>query len=131
MFHFSKTELMHKKLTFSVLLVSSRSLNKHLEERQVFLQTFESLSTVICFVETGIQEGSHEEHFNLSGYEIIAKNWVGIGGGVAMFCREDILLIESFETNYNESLGIKISTNEENYTLITYYVPQVSIKISS
>ena len=40
-----------------------------------------------------------------------------------MFCREDILLLDSFATNYDESLGIKIRTNNENYTLITYYVP--------
>ena len=40
-----------------------------------------------------------------------------------MFCREDILLLESFGTNYDESLGIKIRTNNENYTLITYYDP--------
>ena len=106
------------------MLVNIRSLNKHLEELQVFLQTFESLPTVICLVETWIQEGSHEEHFNISGYQkIIAKNRVGIGGGVAMFCREDIFLLDSFPTNYYESLGIKIRTNNENYTLITYYVP--------
>ena len=49
---------------------------------------------------------------------------MGFGGGVATFCREDILL-ESFITNYDESLGIKIRTNNENYTLITYYVPPV------
>ena len=46
-----------------------------------------------------------------------------IGGGVAMFCREDIFLLDSFPTNYDEILGIKIRTNNENYTLITYYVP--------
>ena len=40
-----------------------------------------------------------------------------------MICREDIFLIESFATNYDESLGIKIRTNNKNYTLITYYVP--------
>ena len=48
---------------------------------------------------------------------------MGIGGGVAMFCREDILLLDSFATNYDESLGIKIRKNNENYTLITYYIP--------
>ena len=48
---------------------------------------------------------------------------MAIGGGVAMFCREDVLLLESFATNYDGSLGIKIRTNNENYTLITYYVP--------
>ena len=70
---------------------------------------------MICLVETWIQEGSHEEHFNISGYQkIIAKNRVGIGGGVAVFCREDILLLDSFPTNYDESLGIKIRTNNEN-----------------
>ena len=79
---------------------------------------------MICLVEIWLQEGSHEEHFNISGYQkIIAKNRAGIGGGVAMFCREDILLSESFATNYDESLGIKIRTNNENYTLITYNVP--------
>ena len=77
-----------------------------------------------CLVETWIQEGSHEEHFNISGYQKInTKNRVGTGGGVAMFCREDIRLIESFATNYDESVGIKIRTNNENYSLITYYVP--------
>ena len=48
---------------------------------------------------------------------------MGIGGGVAMFCSEDNLLLERFATNYDESLGIKIRTNNKNYTLITYYVP--------
>ena len=63
---------------------------------------------MICLVETWIQEGSHEEYFNILGYQkIIANNRVGIGGGVAMFCRQDILLLESFATNYDESLGIK------------------------
>ena len=88
------------------------------------MQTFESLPTVICLVETWIQEDSLEEHFNISGYQkIIAKNKVGIGDGVAMFCREDFFLLESFATNYDESLGIKIGTNKKIYTLITYYVP--------
>ena len=120
----AKQKLCIKKLTFTVLLVNIRSLNKQLEELQVFLQTFESLPTVICLVETWIQEGSHEEHFNISSYQkIIAKNRVGIGGGVTMFCREDILLLDSYPTNYDESLGIKIRTNNENYALITYYVP--------
>ena len=106
------------------MLVNIRSLNKHIEELQVFLQTFESLPSVIFLVETWIQEGSHEEHFNTSSYQkIIAKNKVGIGGGEAMFCTEDILLVENFATNYDGSLGIKIRTNYENYTLITYYVP--------
>ena len=54
--------------------------------------------------------------------KIIATNRVEIVG-VAMFCRNDIFLLESFATNYNESLGIKISTNNKNYPLITYYVP--------
>ena len=48
---------------------------------------------------------------------------MGIGGRVAMFCSEDILPLDSFATNYDESLGIKIRTNNEKYTLITYYVP--------
>ena len=79
---------------------------------------------MICLVETWIPEGSHEEHFNISVYQKInAKNRVGIDGGVPMFCREDILILESFATNYDESLGLKIRTNNENYTLITYYVP--------
>ena len=110
------------------MLVNIRSLNKHLGELRVFLQTFESLPTVIFLVETWIQEGSHGEHFTISGYQkIIAKNRVGIGGVVAMLLREEIFLIESFATNCDESLGIKIRTNNENYTLITYYVPQGSI----
>ena len=40
-----------------------------------------------------------------------------------MFCREDVLLLESFATNYDESLGIKIRKNNENYTLNTNYLP--------
>ena len=47
---------------------------------------------------------------------------MAIGGGVAMFCREDILLLEIFAANYDISLGMKIRTNNKNYTFITYYV---------
>ena len=120
-FQQNKSYASKNKHSQSCLLVSG---NKHLEELKVFWQTFESLPTVICLVETWMREGSHEEHFNISGYQkIIAKNRMGIGGGVAMFCREDILLLDSFATNYDESLGIKIRTNNENYTLITFYVP--------
>ena len=41
-----------------------------------------------------------------------------------MFCREVILLLESFASNYNENLGIKISTNYKNCNLKTYYFHQ-------
>ena len=100
------------------MFVNIRSLIKHLEELDVFLQTFESLQTVICLVATWIQEGSHEEHFNLSGHQKkFGKSMVGIGRGVTMFFRKDIPLLGNFATKYHESLGLKIRTNETKIIL--------------
>ena len=120
----AKQKLCIKKLTFTVLLVNIRSLNKHLEELQVFLQNIwvPTNCDLSCWnLDTRGFSWKTLQYIRLS--EINAKNRVGIVGSVAMFWREDILLLDSFATNYDESLGIKIRTNNENYILITYYVP--------
>ena len=107
-----------------MLLLNVRSLNKHLDELQVFLKTLESLPTVICLVETWIRDENYENHFLLDGYKSIkTKNRTKKGGGIAVFCKEGVEIVNKFSTNYEESLGVEVIIGVQKLFMITFYVP--------
>ena len=101
-----------------------RSLNKHHDELEALINSLESPPDVVCISETWLQEDNSVNCFKLSGYNtIINKSRKGIGGGVMMQLKDNVTIIEEFNSELAESISVLVKLNNEIFQIMLVYNP--------
>ena len=101
-----------------------RSLNKHHDELEALINSLESPPDVVCISETWLQEDNSVNCFKLSGYNtIINKSRKGIGGGVMMQLKDNVTIIEEFNSELAESISVLVKLNNQIFQIMLVYNP--------
>ena len=81
------------KSLFSLCHVNIRSIKKNLSEFETYLQLLDHEFTVIGLTETWLNDSSCEI-YGINGYKSVEKHRSGMGGGVALFMRDNLTFTE-------------------------------------
>ena len=107
-----------------------RSLNKHHDELEALIKSLESPPDVVCISETWLQEDNSVNCFKLSAYKtIINKSRKGIGGGVMMQLKDNVTIIEEFNSKLAESISVLVKLSNEIFQIMLVYNPPMIISL--
>ena len=110
--------------SLSGIHLNIRSLNKNFDKLYEFLLCLPFTPDVLCFSESRIKK-QPLDNINLSGYSFVNVDPVGNAGGVAMYVRKDLKIIQEQNIHLHacESLWLALyqpNTNKK-FTIATIY----------
>ena len=76
-----------------------RSLQKHIDEINIFLAGLEKKPEIVAFSETKLQEGKANRNVELEGYNFIHRDSITAAGGVGLY------ILKSLSYSVNNSLS--------------------------
>ena len=133
----TSNNLISKVKSFDVLHMNVRSLQKHLEEVEMLIDSLEFPPSCLCLSETWLKSNVPtidndilttnndplSNVYKIKGYsDVLAKSRSHkVGGGVMIQIREDVSFIKELKTPFNEALCIEVSHRQKHVIILLIY----------